>query len=174
MVYWLTGLSGSGKSTIAQEFVKKNKDFVLLDGDSLRTGLNSDLGFSDEDRKENLRRLREVCKLFVKNGKNVITAFISPFEEDRLLAKKEIPDCKIIYVKCSLDTCEIRDVKGLYKKARNGEIKQFTGIDSPFEEPKNPDLIIPTDELALKQSIKLLNNLYNGETWLNALTNFCK
>ena len=152
---FLTGLSGSGKSAIANEFIK-NEDFTSIDGDDLRKGLCSDLGFSIKDRIENMRRLRHLCNILNQNNKNVITTFISPLEEERIKAKNEINNCYIVYIKCPLEVCEERDVKGLYKKARNGEIKNFTGIDSPYEEPINPDLIIDTSKLTLKESVKLL------------------
>ena len=153
---WLTGLSGSGKSTMAERFKKKYPNVVLLDGDILRKGICSDLGFSIEDRKENMRRLRELCKLFNSNGKKVITAFISPFEDERMKAKKEIEGCCIVYCKSSLEVCEYRDIKGLYKKARTGEIKDFTGIGSPFEVPENPDLILDTENQNVQDSFDQL------------------
>jgi len=146
-VIWLTGLSGSGKSTIANELelaLENNgiKSYVL-DGDNIRTGLNKDLGFSDDDRKENMRRISEVAKLFADSGTVVITAFISPFREERAEAREVIGKENFIevHVDASLEVCEQRDVKGLYKKARAGEIKSFTGIDSPYEEPEHPDVI---------------------------------
>lgn len=149
-VIWLTGLSGSGKSTIANElakelFQRKVRNYVL-DGDNIRHGLNKDLGFSDEDRKENIRRIGEVSKLFVDGGQVVITAFISPFIEDRERARQIVGKDEFIeiYVDCPLEECENRDPKGLYKKARKGEIKEFTGIDSPYEEPISPDFTVNT------------------------------
>ena len=114
MILWFTGLSGSGKTTLAKQL----PNFVNLDGDVLRTGLCSDLGFSDEDRIENMRRLRELCKIFEQNSISVVTSFISPFEAERVKAKKEIPNCYIVWIKSSVEECEKRDVKGLYKKAR--------------------------------------------------------
>lgn len=150
---WYTGLSGSGKSTIAIEvenllFKKVIRSYVL-DGDNIRHGLNNDLGFSPEDRTENIRRIGEVSKLFVDAGLIVMTAFISPYRSDRrqvrdLMFKGEFVE---VYVKCDLEVCEQRDPKGLYKKARAGEIKEFTGIDAPYEEPENPELIINTSEI---------------------------
>ncbi|KAF1681082.1 adenylyl-sulfate kinase [Bacillus mexicanus] len=151
-ILWLTGLSGSGKSTIAnaaaRELFEQGYQVIVLDGDNIRHGLNKDLGFSDEDRKENIRRIGEVAKLFVQQGTIVITAFISPFREDReqvrqLVAAGEFNE---IYIKCDLDICEQRDPKGLYKKARNGEIPFFTGIDSPYEEPKAPELVLDSGQ----------------------------
>jgi adenylyl-sulfate kinase len=149
-VIWLTGLSGSGKSTIANELTNilhnQGKLVYILDGDNVRMGLNKDLGFSDDDRKENIRRIAEVAKLLSDAGVIVITAFISPFREERENAKEIIGGDNFIevYVEASLDICENRDPKGLYKKARAGQIKMFTGIDSPYEEPINPNLKIET------------------------------
>jgi len=151
-VIWLTGLSGSGKSTIANELTNilhnEGKLVYILDGDNVRMGLNKDLGFSDDDRKENIRRIAEVAKLMSDAGVIVITAFISPFREEREKAKEIIGDDNFIeiYVEASLIVCESRDPKGLYKKARAGQIKMFTGIDSPYEEPLNPTLTIKTYE----------------------------
>jgi adenylylsulfate kinase len=145
---WLTGLSGSGKSTIANELDfqlnEKRVHTYLLDGDNIRHGLNANLDFSDSGRKENIRRIGEVAKLFVDAGIVVITAFISPFAEDRKNVRKLLKENDFIeiYVKCDLETCELRDPKGLYKKARSGEIKDFTGISSPYQEPKKPEIII--------------------------------
>ncbi|KKB73804.1 MULTISPECIES: adenylyl-sulfate kinase [Bacillus] len=151
-IIWLTGLSGSGKSTIAnaaaRQLFEEGFQVTVLDGDNVRHGLNKDLGFSDEDRKENIRRIGEVAKLFVEQGTIVITAFISPFKEDRDLVRQLLGENEFheVYVKCDLETCEKRDPKGLYKKARNGEIRFFTGIDSPYEEPESPELILNTSE----------------------------
>lgn len=144
---WFTGLSGSGKSTIANELSKKlhEKEYLtyLLDGDNLRYGLNSDLGFSNEDRIENIRRVKEVSKLFVDAGIITIATFISPFKNDRESIRNFLKDRFIeVFVDCDLNICEIRDPKKLYKKARNGEIKNFTGIDSPYEKPENPEIIL--------------------------------
>lgn len=150
-VLWFTGLSGSGKSTIAEAVERrlfKNGYFVkVLDGDNIRSGINSNLGFSLEDRKENIRRIAEVSKLFLDSGVIVLCSFVSPTTEIRELAKTIIGDedfCEV-FVDTPIEICEQRDVKGLYKKARAGEIKGFTGIDSPFESPKNPALIIKTE-----------------------------
>jgi adenylylsulfate kinase len=164
-VIWLTGLSGSGKSTIANELEKKlnskGKLTTILDGDNIRLGLCKDLSFSDDDRKENIRRIAEVSKLLSDTGVITITAFISPFIEEREMAKSIVGKENFIevYVSTSLQICEIRDVKGLYKKARSGEIKKFTGIDSPYESPLNPDLVIDQD-LNLDESVdKIINHL---------------
>ncbi len=161
---WFIGLSGSGKSTLANlvevELHKKGYKTYVLDGDNIRLGLNKDLGFSDSDRKENIRRIAEVAKLFVDAGVIVLSAFITPFEEDRNQIKEVIgkDDFMQIFVDCPLEVCEKRDVKGLYAKARNGEIKNFTGIDSPFETPQNSDLVIHTDKESLEESVKSILN----------------
>ena len=155
-VIWFVGLSGSGKSTLASELedrlFKKGFNTYILDGDNIRSGLNNDLDFSDQSRKENIRRISEVAKLFADAGVIVLTAFISPFEEDRKIARQLIGDKDFIeiYVDCPLEVCEERDVKGLYKKAREGKIKNFTGIDSPFEIPKNPEVIVDTANNSLQ------------------------
>ncbi len=145
---WFTGLSGSGKSTLAleveAELFKLGIQTYILDGDNVRHGLNKDLSFSETDRKENIRRIGEVAKLFVDAGIIVLTAFISPFVNDREQVRKLLPEGKFIeiFVDCDLETCEARDPKGLYKKARANEIKDFTGISSPYEKPVNPEIII--------------------------------
>ena len=143
-VFWLTGLSGSGKTTIAKEMEKNFSDCVLLDGDIIRNGLCSDLGFSVEDRNENIRRIAEVAKLFYDSGKDVIVSFISPLREQREFARSLIPDGDFveIWVATPLEVCEKRDVKGLYKLARAGAIKEFTGIDSLYESPENSEYVI--------------------------------
>lgn len=148
-VFWLTGLSGSGKSTLAvaveKEIFERNMNAYVLDGDNVRYGLNSDLGFSPEDRTENIRRVGEVAALQANSGVVVLSAFISPYQEDRHKARAAAPNFfHEIYIKADLATCESRDPKGLYKKARSGDIKQFTGIDSPYEAPSNPDLVVDT------------------------------
>ena len=148
-----------GKSTIANGLEKKlyENGFLsyLLDGDNIRVGLNNDLGFSDEDRKENIRRIAEVSKLMIDAGVIVITAFISPFEEERDFAKKLVKEENyfLVHVDCSIEKCEERDVKGLYKKVRKGEIKNFTGIDSPYENPENPNLKINTENETVDESV---------------------
>jgi adenylylsulfate kinase len=164
-VIWLTGLSGSGKSTIAnllaQELHKNGNLAYVLDGDNVRMGLNKDLGFSDEDRTENIRRISEVAKLMSDSGVIVITAFISPFQADRESAREICGDNFIeVYVNASLDTCEGRDPKGLYEKARAGIIPNFTGIDSPYEEPIVADLELVTDEKeAIESTQELMDYL---------------
>mgnify|MGYP001473840420 FL=1 len=150
-VLWFTGLSGSGKSTVANATEKLLHDLdihtYILDGDNVRMGLNKDLGFAPEDRTENIRRITEVSKLFADAGIIVLTAFISPYLDDRKSARKIIGDVDFIeiYVKADLSVCESRDPKGLYKKARAGEIKGFTGIDAPYEPPVNPEIVLETD-----------------------------
>ena len=165
-VLWFTGLSGSGKSTLAhaleEKLFQKGCRTFVLDGDNVRHGLNSNLDFSESDRTENIRRISEVSKLMLESGLIVMTAFISPFNKDRNEAKRLISndDFIEIYCKASLETCEARDVKGLYKKARAGKIKNYTGIDSPYEVPENPDLIIDTDNETLDNAVfKILNFL---------------
>lgn len=148
LIIWFTGLSGSGKSTIAdhleQELFNSGFKTYLLDGDNIRHGLNKNIDFSDEGRKENIRRIGEVAKLFLDAGIIVITAFISPFREDRDAVRSLVePDEFVeVFVDCPLEICESRDVKGLYAKARRGEILNFTGISSPFEEPLKPEIIV--------------------------------
>ncbi|OOE12120.1 adenylyl-sulfate kinase [Fictibacillus arsenicus] len=150
-VLWFTGLSGSGKSTIASEvehiLFQKGLSTVLLDGDNVRHGLNRDLMFSEEDRKENIRRLGEVAKLFVDNGVIVLVAAISPVEEDRQAVRKMLGKDEFIeiYVDCSLSECENRDPKGLYKKVRNGLITNFTGISNPYEIPSSSEIVLQTE-----------------------------
>lgn len=169
-IIWLTGLSGSGKSTIAnaaaRELFEQGYQVTVLDGDNVRHGLNKDLGFSDDDRKENIRRIGEVAKLFVEQGTIVITAFISPFQEDRHIVRQLVEDGEFheVFVKCDLNVCEERDPKGLYKKARNGEIPFFTGIDSPYEEPATPELILDTGELSREKSKQSLVDYVKATT----------
>lgn len=161
---WFTGLSGSGKSTLADalEVFLHNQGLntYILDGDNVRSRLNSDLDFSAESRTENIRRISEVAALFVDAGIIVITAFISPFEKDRAFARACVGEDNFVevFVKCSLEECERRDVKGLYAKARAGEIKDFTGISSPFEEPENPDIIVDTEDLSLEEALKTIKD----------------
>lgn len=163
-VIWLTGLSGSGKSTIAtnleQKLYKEGFYTALLDGDNIRTGINNNLGFSEIDRTENIRRIAEVCKLFLNNGTIVISSFVSPTNEIRNIAKNIIgqEDFLEIYVNTSLEECEKRDVKGLYQKAKKGEIKDFTGISAPFDAPENPSLEIKTEELSIEDAVQKLYN----------------
>jgi adenylylsulfate kinase len=161
-VIWFSGLSGSGKSTLASaleaHFHNLGFNTYILDGDNIRSGLNNDLDFSDSSRKENIRRISEVAKLFNDAGVIVLTAFISPFKSDRRFAKEVIGNENFIevHVDCPLEVCEERDVKGLYKKARAGKIKHFTGIDSPFEIPENPNVIVDTANNSLEICLKEL------------------
>lgn len=159
---WFTGLSGSGKSTIANALDvalhERGYHTFLLDGDNVRHGLCSDLGFSDEDRVENIRRIGEVSKLFADAGLIVLSAFISPFVSDRRLVRKLFPAGEFIevFMDTPLDTCEDRDPKGLYKKARAGEIKRFTGIDSPYEAPPHPEVRLDTSTMSVDQCVEAL------------------
>jgi adenylylsulfate kinase len=159
-ILWFTGLSGSGKSTIAHQLeenlFKKNVRTYVLDGDNIRTGLNRDLGFSAEEREENIRRIGEVAKLFVDAGIVVLTAFISPYKKDRAFVRNLVKRGEFIeiYVKCPVEICEQRDVKGLYRKARQGILKQFTGIDDPYEEPEHPEIVLETDKKSIEQCLQ--------------------
>lgn len=158
LVIWFTGLSGSGKSTIAnlveKKLFAKGIHTYSLDGDNIRRGINTNLGFTQEDRTENLRRIAEVAKLFLDSGTVVLSAFITPLESDRELIKNIIGASNFveIFVNTSLEECERRDVKGLYRKARQGEIINFTGINAPFEIPSNPEIIIETEKKNLEES----------------------
>jgi adenylyl-sulfate kinase len=159
---WFTGLSGSGKSTIANALDvalhKRGYHTFLLDGDNVRHGLCSDLGFSDEDREENIRRVGEVCKLFADAGLIVMSAFISPFTSDRRMVRKLFPAGEFIevFMDTPLATCEERDPKGLYQKARSGQIKHFTGIDSPYEIPSHPELRLDTSTMSVEECVDTL------------------
>jgi adenylylsulfate kinase len=157
LVVWMVGLSGSGKSTLARalenELHQQGHLTQLLDGDNLRTGINNNLGFSEQDRLENIRRAAEVSKLFMNAGLITICSFISPTEEIRTIARNVIgeQDFFEVYINAPFEVCEQRDVKGLYKKARNGEIKNFTGLDAPFEAPQNPAVEVRTDQKTLEE-----------------------
>lgn len=157
---WFTGLSGSGKSTLARALEKalyeKGRLCYVLDGDNIRHGLNGDLGFSAEDRQENIRRIGEVAKLFVDAAVITVTAFISPFREDRDTVRQLMPEGGFVevYVRCSLKECEKRDVKGLYSKARKNEIEAFTGISSPYEAPVSPEITVDTEKMSPEACIK--------------------
>ena len=171
-VLWLTGLSGAGKSTIAQELnrrlFQKGYQAYVLDGDNVRHGLNSDLGFSPEDRKENIRRVAEVAQLFVDAGFIVITSFISPYKEDRDKARKIFPagDFVEVYVKTGISVCEKRDPKGLYAKARQGLIPEFTGVSAPYEAPENPEILVDTENHIVTQSVDQIMQYLNDKTFL--------
>jgi len=175
MVLWFTGLSGSGKSTLAhavhERLFRQGWHTYVLDGDNVRHGLNSDLGFSADDRTENIRRIGEMAKLFVDAGMVVMAAFISPFREDRdrvraILEPREFIE---IHVKCGLDRCEQRDPKGLYKKARAGQIPDFTGISSPYEEPLNPEMTIDTEQLNVEQAVEAILDYLEEVNYLKGL-----
>lgn len=165
LLIWFTGLSGSGKSTLAvqleAELHERGFKTYLLDGDNIRTGLNKDLTFTDEGRVENIRRIGEVGKLMLDAGLVVLSAFISPFEADRNQVKSIVGQENYfeVFVDTPLEICEQRDVKGLYKKARAGEVKNFTGIDSPYERPTNSDIRIETDKLSIDAAVEKLHDL---------------
>jgi adenylylsulfate kinase len=173
VVLWFTGLSGSGKSTLAhaleEKLFQKGCRTFVLDGDNVRHGLNSNLDFSEAGRTENIRRISEVSKLMLESGSIVMTAFISPINKDRSEARKLISndDFIEIYCKASLETCETRDVKGLYKRARAGEIKNYTGIDSPYEVPENPELVIDTDNQSLDGSVSTILKFLESNKIIN-------
>ena len=159
-VVWFTGHSASGKSTIAHHLEKELFDrgvrSYVLDGDNVRHGINSNLGFSRDDRRENLRRIAEVSKLIADAGIVVLAAFISPYREDRAYVRSTVGADAFfeVYIKCDVDVCEMRDPKGLYKKARAGIIKGYTGVDAPYEEPLNPDLVLDTQALDVDQCVR--------------------
>lgn len=171
-ILWFTGLSGSGKSTISVALEKKlyeqNIHTYRLDGDNVRHGLNNNLGFSPDDRTENIRRVGEVSKLMIDAGLFTLAAFISPYRRDRdqvrgLVNPNEFLE---VYVDASLETCEARDPKGLYKKARLGEIKEFTGIDAPYEEPIDPEIIIDTNKLSIDESVEAIINYLKDNNYI--------
>lgn len=161
-IIWFTGLSGSGKSTISVALEKylfdRGNVAYRLDGDNIRHGLNKDLGFSVEDRTENIRRIGEVAKLFVDAGSIVMTAFISPYKADRDSVRALVDATEFIevYVHCSLEECEKRDVKGLYAKARAGEIPEFTGISAPYEEPDSPEIVVHSEQLSVEDAVQYI------------------
>jgi adenylylsulfate kinase len=172
-IIWFTGLSGSGKSTLAhsveEELYKIGCRTFVLDGDNVRHGLSSNLTFGDDDRKENIRRIGEVAKLMMEAGVISMTAFISPFKKDRNLVRQLLPQGEFIevYCKASLEACELRDVKGLYKRARAGEIRNYTGIDSPYEAPDNPELIVNTESESLEESVAKVVDFLKSEEIIN-------
>ena len=173
VVLWFTGLSGSGKSTLAhaleEKLFQKGCRTFVLDGDNVRHGLNSNLDFSEAGRTENIRRISEVSKLMLESGLIVMTAFISPINKDRIEARKLISndDFIEIYCKASLETCESRDVKGLYRRARAGEITNYTGIDSPYEVPENPELTIDSDNQSLELSVSTILSFLESNGIIN-------
>jgi adenylylsulfate kinase len=164
VLIWFTGLSASGKSTVANEVTHQlhriGKLTYVLDGDNIRHGLNKNLGFSPEDREENIRRISEVGNLFADAGIITTTAFISPYRKDRDFARQLLGDGRFIevFVKASIDTCEQRDPKGLYKKAKNGEIKEFTGISAPYEEPLHPEIVLDADTMSIEEEVESVLN----------------
>jgi adenylylsulfate kinase len=164
VLLWFTGLSASGKSTVANEVVHRlhemGKLTYVLDGDNIRHGLNKNLGFSPEDREENIRRISEVGNLFADAGLITTTAFISPYRKDRDFARQLLGDGRFIeiFVKASIETCEKRDPKGLYQKAKKGEIKEFTGISAPYEEPLKPEIILDADTLTIEEEVEMVIN----------------
>jgi adenylylsulfate kinase len=171
-VIWFTGLSASGKSTIAHSVEKELYDrgirAFVLDGDNVRHGINENLGFSRDDRRENIRRIAEVSKLFVDAGIVVLASFISPYREDRAFVADTIGRERFfeIFVTCPVDVCMNRDPKGLYKKARAGEIKGYTGVDAPYEEPENPDLTLDTEELPVEESTRRVLELLDSRKFI--------
>ena len=173
VIIWFTGLSGSGKSTLAhsveERLYKSSYRTFVLDGDNVRHGLSSNLTFSDNDRKENIRRIGEAANLVMEAGVIAMTAFISPFKKDRNLVRQLLPqgDFIEIYCKASLEVCESRDVKGLYKRARAGEIKNYTGIDSPYEAPENPELVVNTESESLEESITKVIDFLKSRSVIN-------
>ncbi len=176
LILWFTGLSGSGKSTLANALAARLHSeccaTTVLDGDNVRHGLCGDLGFSDEDRVENIRRIGEMAKLFLDAGVIPLTAFISPFKEDRQRVRNLVEDGEFfeIYCKCSLEKCEMRDVKGMYKKARAGVIKEFTGITSPYEVPETAEVIVDTDEHSIEECVdQIMENLIGHEVFQREL-----
>lgn len=170
---WLTGLSGAGKSTIAVELehaLLENKHLAyILDGDNVRHGLNKNLGFSPEDRSENIRRIGEVAKLFTDANIITITAFISPYRQDRDNVRKLLKDGEFIevYIKCPIEVCEHRDTKGLYKKAREGVVKEFTGISAPYEEPLHSELTVDTSKMSVEESTKAILGYLEEKNYVN-------
>lgn len=171
-VIWFTGLPASGKSTIAHTLEKVLFDHgikvYILDGDNIRRGLNADLGFSPDERRENLRRVSEVAKLFVDAGIILLAAFVSPYRKDREFIKEKIgkEDFIEVYVKCPVDICEKRDTKGMYLKAKSGIIKNYTGVSDLYEEPESPDLVVETDKLSIKEAVQKVLNYLREKGWI--------
>ena len=168
-VLWFTGLSGSGKSSLANAIEKRlfdtDHNVIVLDGDNIRHGLCSDLGFTKEDRHENMRRISEVTKLFIETGTIVLAAFVSPYRTDREQVRSRIPhgDFYEVYCKCDLEVCEKRDPKGLYARARKGEIENFTGISAPYEEPIKPDMVVNTNKLTIEEEVEQIISKLQSE-----------
>ncbi|KKD24810.1 adenylyl-sulfate kinase [Staphylococcus cohnii] len=174
-VIWFTGLSGSGKSTISVELEKALFNHQVhtyrLDGDNVRHGLNRNLGFSPEDRKENIRRIGEVSKLMVDAGLITVTAFISPYKSDREAVRQllDTDDFIEIYTQCSLSECENRDPKGLYKKVRNGEIAEFTGVNAPYEAPTQPEIVLDTETLSVEASVSRIMDYLQQHQYIDSI-----
>jgi adenylylsulfate kinase len=170
---WFTGLSGSGKSTIANQLeallYEKGISTYVLDGDNIRMGLNKDLSFTEVDRTENIRRISEVANLMIDAGLIVLAAFVSPYQKDRESIRQLVKDANFveIFVDATLETCEQRDVKGLYKKARAGEIKNLTGLNAPYEAPQNPDIVIKTDEIGVQEAAQKVFQLIAPKLKIN-------
>jgi adenylylsulfate kinase len=167
---WFTGLPCSGKTILADAVAKELKNLGMkverLDGDIVRKGLTSDLGFSEEDRNKNIERVTFVAKLLTRNGVAVLASFVSPYNKIRAYSREEIGAYILVYVKCPVEVCEERDIKGMYAKARAGEIKDFTGIDHPFEEPDEPDIIVETDRQTVEESKKIILNALDNLGYL--------
>lgn len=174
-VIWLTGLSGAGKSTLANALQtvlhERGLQAYLLDGDNLRMGLNGDLGFSADDRKENVRRVAEVARLFVDAGVIIITALISPYHEDRKAARARFEPGEFVevFVDCSLEVCQERDPKGLYRRANSGQIKNFTGVQAPYEVPDEAEIVVHTDELSVEASVEQVISWLNEQNHIPAV-----
>lgn len=172
-ILWFTGLSGAGKSTLAHSLEEQLHQLgcrtFVFDGDNVRHGLCGDLEFSETDRQENIRRIGEMCKLFIEAGVIALTAFISPFRADRQKVRNLVPESDFIeiYCKCSVDVCESRDVKGFYRRAKAGEIKDFTGISSPYEEPEHPEITVNTDQDSLEDSVAIILAYLKQRGYLN-------
>lgn len=173
LLIWFVGMSGSGKSTLASALEEKlfadGLNTYILDGDNIRSGLNKDLDFSNESRKENIRRIAEVSKLFVDAGTVVLTAFITPFAEEREKVRQLVGSDNYleVFVDCPLEECEKRDVKGLYAKARRGEIKNFTGIDSPFEKPTDPDVLVESHKVSIADGVEAIYKIVKEKININ-------
>ena len=174
-VLWFTGLSGAGKSTLAyaieHELFKNGSNVVVLDGDNIRHGLCSDLGFSEQDRHENMRRIGETAKLFVESGSIVLAAFVSPYREDREQVRSRLPHGEFseVYCECDLDVCESRDPKGLYARARKGEIDNFTGISAPYEPPIKPDIVINSARMSIAEEVQTVLDRLVGKGLIDPL-----
>jgi len=171
VILWFTGLSGAGKSTLAhaveEQLHQMGCGTFVFDGDNIRRGLNSDLGFSKEDRRENIRRIGEMCKLFIEAGVISLTAFISPYREDRQQIRDMVKEGDFIeiFCNCSLEICESRDIKGHYARARRGEIHEFTGISAPYEKPENPELILDTGNIPLEECVDKIIDLLRKKNY---------